>query len=79
MTRERHILTPTSRSPLSSRRQLNELGRLAHLIRPGGALGKWRGEGFNTTWRPHGPVQDGQGRLLELRLTAEKLGFTEIE
>ena len=37
--------------------------------------GTWKGNGFNTIWRPH---HGGQDRFLELNLTTETLVFTKI-
>jgi hypothetical protein len=45
------------------------LGPLAQLP------GTWKGQGFNTIWRPH---QGGQDRFLMLSLTNETLVFSEI-
>ena len=45
------------------------LGPLAQLP------GTWKGNGFNTIWRPH---FGGQDRFLELNLTTETLVFTRI-
>jgi hypothetical protein len=49
---------------------------------PAGALGPlaqlpgtWKGQGFNTIWRPH---QGSQDRFLELNVTEETLVFTAI-
>jgi len=47
------------------------LGLLAQLP------GTWKGNGFNTIWRPHNP-SNPQDRFLELNLTTETLVFTEI-
>ncbi|HEU0317533.1 MAG TPA: heme-binding protein [Solirubrobacteraceae bacterium] len=51
----------------------NPLGPLAQLV------GNWKGNGFNTIWRPHPLAGGGQDRFLELNLTTEKLAFTEIK
>jgi hypothetical protein len=48
------------------------LGPLAQLA------GTWKGNGFNTIWRPHPLAGGGQDRFLELNLTTETLAFTEI-
>lgn len=40
--------------------------------------GVWRGEGFNTIWRPHFP-SDPQAEFLELNMTTETLVFTKID
>jgi hypothetical protein len=54
----------------------NPLGPLAELP------GTWKGQGFNTIWRPHqvGLAGDpaNQDRVLELNLTQETLQFTRI-
>jgi hypothetical protein len=47
------------------------LGPLAQLP------GTWKGQGFNTIWRPHHPASP-QDRFLELNLTTEELVFTKI-
>jgi hypothetical protein len=39
--------------------------------------GVWRGNGFNTIWRPHFP-SDPQAEFLELNMTTETLAFTKI-
>jgi hypothetical protein len=39
--------------------------------------GTWRGNGFNTIWRPHFP-SDPQAEFLELNMTTETLAFTKI-
>ncbi len=57
----------------------DELGPLAQLIAPGGKSGEWKGQGFNTIWRPHPLAEGGQDRFLELNLTEETLVFTKIE
>ena len=48
---------------------------------PLGALaaleGTWKGNGFNSIWRPHHPANP-QDRFLELNLTTETLVFTKI-
>jgi hypothetical protein len=54
-----------------------ELGPLEQLLEPDGKPGKWKGEGFNTIWRPH-ELASGHDRFLELNLTSEKLVFTRI-
>lgn len=41
-------------------------------------LGTWKGEGFNTIWRPHHPSSP-QDRFLELNLTTETLAFSRIK
>lgn len=56
----------------------DELGPLAQLIGEDGK-GEWKGEGFNTIWRPHPLAEDGQDRFLELNLTSETLVFSKIE
>jgi hypothetical protein len=56
----------------------DELGPLAQLIGEDGK-GEWKGEGFNTIWRPHPLAEGGQDRFLELNLTEETLVFTKIE
>lgn len=53
------------------------LGPLAKLIDADGK-GLWKGEGYNTIWRPHELAVDGQDRFLELNLTEETLEFTRI-
>jgi hypothetical protein len=54
----------------------NPLGPLADLP------GTWKGQGFNTIWRPHQVGLPGdppkQDRFLELNLTTETLEFTRI-
>lgn len=40
--------------------------------------GVWRGNGFNTIWRPHFP-SDPQAEFLELNMTTETLAFTKID
>lgn len=54
----------------------NPLGPLADLP------GTWKGQGFNTIWRPHQVGLPGdppkQDRILELNLTQETLQFTRI-
>ena len=54
----------------------NPLGPLAELP------GTWKGQGFNTIWRPHQVGLRGdppnQDRFLELNLTTETLQFTRI-
>jgi hypothetical protein len=47
------------------------LGPLAQLP------GTWKGNGFNTIWRPH-RLSGGQDRFLELNLTTETLVFSKI-
>jgi hypothetical protein len=49
----------------------NPLGPLAQLP------GTWKGNGFNTIWRPH-RLSTGQDRFLELNLTTETLVFSPI-
>ncbi len=49
----------------------NPLGLLAPLA------GTWKGNGFNTIWRPH-RLSTGQDRFLELNLTTETLAFSPI-
>lgn len=56
----------------------DELGPLAQLIGEDGK-GEWKGDGFNTIWRPHPLAEGGQDRFLELNLTEETLVFTKIE
>nr|WP_294509602.1 heme-binding protein [uncultured Rhodopila sp.] len=57
-------------------RAANPLGPLAQLP------GTWKGQGFNTIWRPHQVGLPGdppkQDRFLELNLTSETLQFTRI-
>jgi hypothetical protein len=69
-------------TPLDSRtfhatgQQSSPLGLLAPLA------GTWKGNGFNTIWRPHQVGLPGeppnQDRFLELNLTSETLTFTPI-
>jgi hypothetical protein len=56
-----------------------QLGLLAQLIGPDGKTGEWKGQGFNTIWRPHPLAEGGQDRFLELNLTSETLAFKKIE
>jgi hypothetical protein len=53
----------------------------AHPADPLGFLaqlpGTWKGNGFNTIWRPHHPANP-QDRFLELNLTTETLVFSKI-
>jgi hypothetical protein len=50
----------------------NPLGPLAQLP------GTWKGNGFNTIWRPHQLAGSGQDRFLELNLTTDTIQFTAI-
>jgi hypothetical protein len=61
-TEEAHVATAHPADPL---------GPLAQLP------GTWKGNGFNTIWRPHHP-SNPQDRFLELNLTTETLVFSEI-
>jgi hypothetical protein len=67
-------------------RTSSEAAALAHEPNPLGPLaelpGTWKGQGFNTIWRPHQVGLPGdpanQDRILELNLTHETLQFTRI-
>jgi hypothetical protein len=66
------------RDPVETARAATE-PEASHAAGPLGPLaqlpGTWKGQGFNTIWRPHRGSQD---RFLELNVTEETLVFTKI-